>query len=590
MKILKLLNKKILSITIISFMSLIAYAEDEPVDIWSLEKKKEEDKSLLNESSSNKELKKKKNSELDIYSLQSQKKINEIELDNSLKNQEIKIYGLYDPEDYDLNINMWSNSNGDQIKNLFLRLNKINLSEDANEIMKIALLTNAYSPEINISEKEFLDLRSEWLIKNSDLILIEEYLIKNQIINLHPKLSRYLLDQYLSEAKLKEACQFLAKNLKPIDDEYLSKFNIYCLIKSDKKEEAQLIFDLKKELGFNDNYFEKKISFLLGYTSDLDTSISEKSIFDFHLAHQTNSNFIFEPNDNTNKIIWKYLSSSNLLTSFNQIEISELDKISTIEKATHNKNYPEKDLLEIYKRFQFNINELLNAENSYKSLSNIEARALIYQKSLLESEMIEKLKLLKLLKSLFKKDDISDAFDLELKKFLEKISPTDIPDNLTSFYYTNIEIKGDKENNIKFNKDVLHQSKLINYFNGDYSKSKIEKDLDNFLKRIKKNKKYFFSKKDQIFLESLKSDGINISKKYNDLYEINDSEVPTDIQVMINNNEKGISLLRIVEVIGQDKLERIDEDTIYFIIRTLNQLNIDLIRNKILLKVLPLKV
>ena len=589
MKILKLLNKKILSIIIISFMSLIAYAEDEPVDIWSIEKKKEEDKSLLNESSLNKELKK-KNSELDIYSLQSQKKINEIELDNSLKNQEIKIYGLYDPEDYDLNINMWSNSNGDQIKNLFLRLNKINLSEDANEIMKIALLTNAYSPELNISEKEFLDLKSEWLIKNSDLILIEEYLIKNQIINLHPKLSRYLLDQYLSEAKLKEACQFLAKNLKPIEDEYLSKFNIYCLIKSDKKEEAQLIFDLKKELGFNDNYFEKKISFLLGYTSDLDTSISEKSIFDFHLAHQTNSNFIFEPNDNTNKIIWKYLSSSNLLTSFNQIEISELDKISLIEKATHNKNYPEKDLLEIYKRFQFNINELLNAENSYKSLSNIEARALIYQKSLLESEMIEKLKLLKLLKSLFKKDDISNAFDVELKKFLEKISPTDVPDNLTSFYYTNIEIKRDKENNIKFNKDILHQSKLINYFNGDYSKSKIEKDLDNFLKRIKKNKKYFFSKKDQIFLESLKSDGINISKKYNDLYEINDSEVPTDIQVMINNNEKGISLLRIVEVIGQDELKKIDEDTIYFIIRTLNQLNIDLIRNRILLKVLPLKV
>ena len=170
---------------------------------------------------------------------------------------------------------------------------------------------------------------------------------------------------------------------------------------------------------------------------------------------------------------------------------------------------------------------------------------------------------------------------LELKKVLEKINPTDVPDNLTSFYYTNIEIKGDKKNDIKFNKDVLHQSKLINYFNGDYSNSKIEKDVDNFLKKIKKDRKYFFSKKDQIFLESLKSDGINISKKYDDLYEINESEVPTDIQVMINNNEKGASLLRIVEVIGQDKLEKIDEDTIYFIIRTLNQLNIDLIRNKI---------
>ena len=344
MKILKLLNKKSFSIILIIFLSLKAYAEDQPVDIWNIEKNTNEDEITSVDSQENK----KQKSELDIYNLQSQKKIEKIELDNTLGVNEIKIYGLYDPEDYDLNINMWSKSNGDQLRNIFLRLNKINLSNDANEIMKIVLLTNAHFPKINISEKEFLELRSEWLIKNSDLTLIEEYLIKNQIINLHPKLTKYLLDQYLSEAKIDQACKFLSKNLKPIEDEYLSKFNIYCLIKLDKMEEAQLIFDLKKELGFIDDYFENKISYLLGYISKADTSISEKSVFDFHLAHQTNSNFAFEPNNNTSKIIWKYLSSSNLLNSFNQIEISELDKISTIEKAAHNKNYPEKDLLDVF--------------------------------------------------------------------------------------------------------------------------------------------------------------------------------------------------------------------------------------------------
>jgi len=66
--------------------------------------------------------------------------------------------------------------------------------------------------------------------------------------------------------------------------------------------------------------------------------------------------------------------------------------------------------------------------------------------------------------------------------------------------------------------------------------------------------------------------------------------MPTDIQVMINNNEVGAALLRIIEVIGQDKLEVLDDDTLYFIVSALNQLNIDHIRNKILLKVLPLKV
>ena len=53
-------------------------------------------------------------------------------------------------------------------------------------------------------------------------------------------------------------------------------------------------------------------------------------------------------------------------------------------------------------------------------------------------------------------------------------------------------------------------------------------------------------------------------------------------------NHEDIS--RIIEVIGQDDLEALDEDTIYFIISALNQLDIDYIRNKILLKVLPLKV
>ena len=59
---------------------------------------------------------------------------------------------------------------------------------------------------------------------------------------------------------------------------------------------------------------------------------------------------------------------------------------------------------------------------------------------------------------------------------------------------------------------------------------------------------------------------------------------------MINNNEIASAILRIIEVIGQDNLETMDDDTLFFIISALNQLNIDIIRNDILLKVLPLKV
>ena len=590
MKILRLLNKNFYFILLYLFLGFNSLAEDQPADIWNIDKKSLESTTQNNDLNLEKEIQLQKKKDVGIYNMQSQKKNNSIELNQTSEIEKVEIIGLYDPGDYDLDINMWSNSDGDQLKNIFLKLEKLKLSNDAKELMNISMLTNAFSPQKNISREEFLEFKSNWLMKNADLDLIETYLIKNKIINSHTKLTKYFLDENLSVANIDEACELFKKNLEAINDDYISKYNIYCLIRDNKIEEAQLIYDLKKELGFKDEYFEKKISYLFNFTSTIDETISEKSIFDFYLAHQTNPNFLFEPKETTKKIIWRYLSSANLLNSFKEIEINDLDKISLVEKAVNNKNYPEKDLLNLYKRFQFNINELLNAENLYKSLTNIEGRALIYQKILLESQNTERLKLLKILKESFKKDDLNNSFDLELKMFLREIDPLEIPDDLISFYYTNMSVEKNEKKKIKFNNDILHQSKIINYFNGDYSKSKIEKDINSYLKKIKRNKKYILSKKDQILIDSLRSDGIEIDKRYDDLYQTDANEIPTDIQVMINNNEKGAAMLRIVEVIGQDELERMDEDTISFVINTLNQLNIDIIRNKILLKVLPLKV
>ncbi len=590
MKILKLLNNNYLSIILIILLFISnVRAEDKPVDIWNIDQDKIKE-GQSNNNPINNEILDSQTTQPSIYDLQSQKEINTVQVDASLDSKDIEILGIYDPEDYNLQIDMWSNSDGDQLKYLFSNLSKMNLSKDASELMNIALLTNSYYPEININAEEFLKIKSDWLIKNKNRDLIEQYLIKNQILNLHPELSRYLVDQYLSESNVEKACDLFLKNNEVIENVYLSKFNLYCLINEGKTEEAQLILDLKKELGFKDKYFEKKINYLLGFVEELNLDVSEKSILDFHLAHRTIPDFVFEPKQNTNPLIWKYLATSNLLYNIEEIDINELDKIALIEKATHDKNYSESDLFFLYRKFQFNINQLLNALDSYKSLSNIEARSLIYQKILLESDTDKKLELLKLLKDLFIKDNFSNAFDSELKKFLNEIDPEDVPSNFSSFYYSNLADKSEELNNIKFNKDILHQSKLINYFNGDFAKSKIEKDINNYLKKIKKDKKYNISKKDIMFIESIKSDGIEISKKFDDLYENYDSEMPTDIQVMINNNEIGSTLLRIIEVIGQDDLEALDDDTLYFIVSALNQLNIDYIRNQILLKVLPLKV
>ena len=591
MKILKLLNKIYLTIITIFFLiTSSSFAENEPVDIWNIDKKeiKENSKNVgeKNDTKINP-----KSININVFDMQLKNKNNLIKVDNFLNSKEIKLIGLYDPEDYGLKIDMWLNSNGDQLKYLFSNLSKIDLSEDAADLMNILLLTNSYPPKKNINKKDFLKIRSDWLLKYNNLELIEEYLIKNEIINLHPQLSKYLVDKYLSNSDLNRACEIFKKNSKPIQNEYLSKFNIYCLINEGKKEEAQLYFDLKKELGFNEKYFEDKLSYLFGFTNEIDSTVSEDSILEFHLAHKTNPEFSFEPNEKTNPLIWKYLSKTNLLYQINEVDLEELDKIKLIEYATHNKNYDEDELFEIYKRFQFNINQLLNVNDALKALTNIEGRALLYQRVLLESEVNKKIELIKILKELFIQDNLANAFDEKLKELIEKFELDQISSEHTSFYLNYIDNDETiKKKKIKYNEDLIHQSKLIKYFSGDYNKSKIEKDLNSYLKKIKKNKKYILSKKDIILIESLKSDGIMIDKRYSNLYEISGSEMPTDIQVMINNNETASAILRIIEVIGQDKLETLDEDTLFFIISALNQLNIDFIRNDILLKVLPLKV
>ena len=587
MKILKLLNKKNLSIIVILLVfPFLSIAEDEPVDIWNIDKKEiettSEESVIINQPA--------EITENSIYQMQTSRDVNSIELDQNLTSKETKIVGLYDPQDYGLSIDMWSNSDGLVLKKLFKSIDNYNLSKDSSEILNVSLLTNAYYPNQNITEKEFLKFKSNWLIKNSNLELIEEYLIKNQISNLHPDLMRFIVDHYLSQSDVKKSCEIFSKINEPLENEYLSKFKLYCLVNYGKNEQAQLILDLKKELGFQDDYFENKINYLFGYIEEADKVISENSILEFHLAHRTNPEFLFEPKENTSSQIWKYLSSSNLLYNLQDIETTDLDKIAIIEKATHDKNYAEKELFEFYKRFQFNISQLINSSEIYKTLSPIEGRALIYQRLLLTKDTSLKLELIKTLKEMFEKDGITKAFDEELRYFLDQIDDSDVPSNFTTFYNNNKKNDEIVEGKIKYNNKILHQSKLVNYFNGDYAKSKIEQDLDKFLKKIKKDKKYTFSKKDIIFIEALKADGIEISKKYKDLYEINESEMPADIQRLIDNKEIGAVLLRIVEVIGPDKIEDIDDDTFYFIVNTLNQLNADLIRNKLLLKVLPLKV
>lgn len=587
MKILKLLNSKYLFFILSFFMILISKSlSNEPADIWNLDPNKK-----TNNSTSEESLKEDNKSKISIYEMQS-KNINEldIEQDETLLSKEIELAGLYDPEDNDLRIDMWSNSDGKKILELVKKIDKIELSNDAKEILNISLLTNSYYPKNNISNKKFTNLKIDWLIKNNNLKLIEEYLDKNKNVDENSKLIRFLIDEYLSDSKIEKACSTLFKINSAINDEYLSKFHIYCLISINKKEEAQLQFDLKKETGFKDDFFENKFNYLMEYEIKSDLKTSENSILEFHLSHRTDPDFSFEPNEFTSKAVWRYLSSSNLLDNLENINLTDENKINIIEKATHDGIYEEKELFNLYKRFQFSIDQLLNIKQSYKLLSNIESRALLYQGVLINSEVNIKLELIKILKDSFIADQIESAFKNELANILKKIDLEKIPSNFTNFYERYVNEEKINLTKIKINNKIIHQSRLLNYFKPESKIKNISKETNDLLSKIKRDKKYFISTKDIILIEALKSDGVKISKKYDNIYQVDNSNMPSDIQLFIDKQEIGLVLLRIVEVIGQDQLKDIGPETLYFVISALNQLNIDILRNQILLKILPLKV
>ena len=590
MKISKLLNKSyILFIFVFFFLFSSKVFSTEPVDIWNLDKSTTEDveKNINSEIIDD-------NTKILLKALSNKSDPNKIIENESLESNNVSLVGLYDPEENGLSIDMWSNSNGEQIQDIFNRISKIDLSKDSKHILDIVLLTNSYFPKKDITVEDFLKYKSLYLIKNNDFNLIKNYLIKNKKISYNSLLIKHYVDHYLSISDLENACSIF-NEVENIEDDYLTKFKIYCLINQDKREESQLIFDLKKEQGFADTFFEKKFNLLMGYEVINENDpfsgkeISEKNILDFHLSHRTDPDFSYIPNEKTSKLIWTYLLSSNLLDKVDQIDLDDEEKIRLIENATHNQIYTEQELFDLYKRFQFNIDQLLTVKDTYKLLPSFQGRALLYQRLILTLDTEERLDLSLKLKESFIEDEIGNAFSAELSNILKQIKLENVPSNYSTFYERNLITDDSKPKKIKYNNKIIHQSKLLNYFLNEANIAKAEKDTNDILKKIKKNKKYFVSIKDIILLESLKSDGIKISKKYEKLYEPN-IDIPYDIQLLIQNDEKGMILLRIVEIIGNNELEKLDPETLNFIIRTLNLINMDKLRNRILLKVLPLKV
>ena len=577
MKLLSL-NKKIFLFFILLIISTELLSEDS-VDIWK--KKNLNKKNIPTKIENNPLVKIETNIDINTQPPR------EIKVSsNGLSITRNPLFGIYDPNENDLTLDMWENTEGTRIKDTIDRINKIELSSFSEELFANTLFTISKLPSQNMTEEEFVNYKINWLIKNKKNKLISIFLNKNKNFPNKSKIIKYLVDQNIAKANLKEACEKTTLINSDVKDSYLNQFKVICLINENKKNEAQLLIDLLREQKLSNKFFDNKINYILGVSTKEDKKIDDSSLLNFYLSSIAISDFKYKPKKTTDIKIWEYLMAANLI-NINDLENN--DEIKELEIAANSNSLAKSYILEVYKNINFDLNDLLKIDQVYLTLEPIDARALVYQKILLSDNTETKLKYLFLLNDLFKNDNLPNIFQNYLSQELKTLDVEKIPIEYQELVTENIIYKKkEKLGKIKYNDKSYHTSKLIRYYiEKNLSKKSVEKELQRIHKKLKKNKKYQISLNDVILLESLRNDGFSIPKEINYKKLSKNNMPPVELLNLVKNKETGLALLRIVELVGEDELTDLDSQTIYFINYLFDKAGLTKIRNKILITVLP---
>ena len=91
-------------------------------------------------------------------------------------------------------------------------------------------------------------------------------------------------------------------------------------------------------------------------------------------------------------------------------------------------------------------------------------------------------------------------------------------------------------------------------------------------------------------MESLAADGISLPEDLDYTTLSSQLTVPKNLENLASQNQLGLVMLKIVEIIGEDDVSDLDPETVFFLNRILNELNLKKIRNNILSEALPIKV
>ncbi len=288
--------------------------------------------------------------------------------ENNQDEQSLEISSNYENEIIDVS-NFWDTIDINKINFYLNNINKINSPPLYNEFINLMITFNL---DNNQNKNEIIFLFIKKLVelgeiqKAYSLIKGMEFLEDNLIFYKTIELN-YLFSTY----QLNDACElkneFSSQNLK-LDNFYLEKTDIFCLVMEDKLNEAELLNSILVETEtVNDEYFQSLLNLIVNggnedkNTISLPTGYSENLIFLYSAMHRIaelplSDKFLeIDPNN---------LSIPIILSNASKMEL----RLKAANKAYNNNLISVESLAALYQSVDFNSEQL---NNSLKTLQNL---------------------------------------------------------------------------------------------------------------------------------------------------------------------------------------------------------------------------
>ena len=585
----KLLNRLVL-LVLIFFVSISHYVNAETKDIW--QQSKEIKTSVIKEETKPEPL------PSTIFNVEKKDSVNLsitniAETNIEEKNREI-IFGIYDPEATGIPIDFWKNI--DPI--IFKDFEKAMLENQDNKAFQI-LIKKIFFSKINLNSfqdngKAYLNFISSLLAENKNIELIDEVIDQNSLLLNNQKLLRFLIDHHFSLYQISKACCYAEQMGPDIQDNELQKFKVYCLVKSKQNKKASANLELMKEVGFQDEFFIKKINYLMGNFLARSGEANTDSLLNIHLSHEADKEFkpsfaVFQKDI----IRKKYFFKSPLFKTMNidftkEYQTDEdLALINFLENAANLNLYDYNLIFRLYKKIIFGIDDLLNPIENYAKYNSTKGKALLYQSILLSQDNEKKLIFIRELNRLYQKDNMSALGSKMFFQLTNKMSKKLI----TKEVLNEVEIKNAGKlsamNTGTINNKILHQSDLINLVAASTKQNKkLSNMLNDFDKQIKKNK-YTVSEKDVAFINLLENNKISIPDTLKKHVIKEEIYIPNKIYNLLEKKENAQAILENLSLVKNLNINQDYNRNFHIIVKIFDRLGLenikkDFIKNELL--------